>query len=70
MASSVAVPSPVDEKDVIINRLTEENLQLKSDVDLLKERVKSINNYLQAAQEGKNFLFIYQIILSKKVEAV
>lgn len=55
MASSVAVPSPVDEKDVIINRLTEDNLQLKSDVDLLKERVKSINNYLQAAQEGYKF---------------
>lgn len=51
-ASSVPASSPIDEKDVIISRLTEDNLRLKGEIDLLKDRVKTINNYLQAAQEG------------------
>lgn len=48
-----APPTPqVDEKDLIINELREENQRLNADLGLLKDRVKTINNYLQSAQEG------------------
>ncbi|ODN05015.1 G kinase-anchoring protein 1 [Orchesella cincta] len=56
--SARAVPQgPMDERDLLIARLSDENLQLKNEVEVLKSRVKTTNNinkYLQAAQEVKD----------------
>ncbi|CAL8131436.1 unnamed protein product [Orchesella dallaii] len=57
LSARLVSQGPMDEKDLLIARLSEDNLQLKNEVEVLKSRVKTtntINKYLQAAQEIKD----------------